>query len=161
MHYLFSMALKLGPAGPHDRLRLSQHGSTGQLMPFSSNLLPNLSKVFFLTLAGFAMYAMPVHAQGYLSGTYKCVNVQVAGKSQPCSAPSLELNSDGSYQILAERGTYKIVSSRWLVLSTSKNHGKARLDGSKEIIFEFISGGKKNTITYRRKYERPTGWVAG
>lgn len=98
---------------------------------------------------------LPVRAQTYLSGTYDCINMEVAGKAKSCSAPSIELNSDGSYQILSERGTYEIVAGQWLVLSTSKNHGKARLDGRKQIIFEFVSGGKKSKITYRRKYERP------
>jgi hypothetical protein len=104
--------------------------------------------------------AVPVRAQTYLSGTYRCTTVEIAGKTQPCSAPSIELKSDGSYQILSERGTYEVIAGRWLVLSTSKNHGKARLDGSKQIVFEFISGGKKSRITYHRKFERSPGWVA-
>ena len=33
-------------------------------------------------------------------------------------------------------------------------------DGSREIVFEFVSGGKKSIITYRRKYQRPPSWVA-
>jgi hypothetical protein len=129
-------------------------------MPTYTNVLRDLGRLFILGVAGMVVSAAPVHSHPYLSGTYNCIKVEVAGKTQSCSAPSLELNSDGSYQILAERGTYEIVSGRWLVLSTSKNHGKARLDGSREIIFEFISGGKKSKITYRRKYERPLGWVA-
>jgi len=104
--------------------------------------------------------AQPSSAETYLSGTYNCMTVEIAGNTAPCSAPSIELKSDGSYQILSERGTYQIVADRWLVLSTSKHHGKARLDGSKEIIFEFMSGGKKSRITYRRKYERESGSVA-
>src|ERR1700690_1147702 len=126
-----------------------------QTMPSFPNYLRHLYRLLILGAAGMAVIAVPVHSQSYLSGTYNCIKVEVAGKTQPCSAPSLELNSDGSYQILAERGTYEIVSGRWLVLSTSKNHGKARLDGSREIIFEFVSGGKKSIITYRRKYKRP------
>jgi hypothetical protein len=129
-------------------------------MPTSPGLRRSLCRFLLLGIAGLAGVAIPVHSQQYLSGTYTCVNVEVAGKSQSCSAPSLELNSDGSYQILAERGTYEIVSGRWLVLSSSKNHGKARLEGGRQIIFEFISGGKKSKITYRRKYERPSGWFS-
>jgi len=107
-----------------------------------------------------ALSSLPAHADSSLSGTYNCTKIEVAGKTKPCSAPSLELNSDGSYQIMDERGTYEIVAGHWLVLSPSKHHGKARLDGSKLIIFEFISGGKKSKITYRRKYQRSPGWVA-
>lgn len=97
-----------------------------------------------------------------ISGTYRCVSVEVAGKVKHCTAPSIEMNSDGSYSILSEHGTYEILRGHWLVLSSSKNHGRARLDGSnKQIIFEFLSGGKKSKITYRRKYQRPPAWVSG
>lgn len=125
-----------------------------------TQLLYNLSKVLFLGATGLILSGTPARAQGYISGTYNCVSVEVAGKTHRCSAPSLEMNSDGSYQILAERGTYEILKGRWLILSASKNHGRARLDGSKEIIFEFVSGGKKSKITYRRKYQRPPEWVS-
>jgi hypothetical protein len=100
--------------------------------------------------------------QPVLSGTYRCVSVEIAGTAKHCTAPSIEMNSDGSYQILSEHGTYEILRGHWLVLSASKNHGRARLDGNnKQIIFEFLSGGKKSRITYRRKYQRPPAWVSG
>ena len=129
-------------------------------MRFYPKAFGNPYKGLFLGALGLMIMASPARAGAYLSGTYNCMKVEVAGKTQPCTAPSIELNSDGSYQILAERGTYEIVAGHWLVLSTSKNHGKARLDGSKEIIFEFVSGGKKSRITYRRKYQRPEGWFS-
>jgi hypothetical protein len=123
-------------------------------------MLGSAARIIILGSIAMTCWAFPTHANSYLSGTYTCTKMEIAGKEQPCSIPSLELKSDGSYQILAERGTYEIVSGHWLVLSTSKNHGKARLDGSTEIIFEFVSGGKKSVITYRRKYQRPPEWVA-
>ena len=129
-------------------------------MQFYPKAFGNPYKVLLLGALGLLLTALPAHAETYLSGTYNCMRVEVAGKTQPCTAPSIELNSDGSYQILAEHGTYQIVAGHWLVLSASKNHGKARLDGSKEIIFEFVSGGKKSRIIYRRKYQRPEGWVS-
>lgn len=123
----------------------------------------SVSKLFPLLsfgLLGAIFAASPVRAQASLSGTYTCVSVEVAGKTHRCTAPSIEMNSDGSYQMLSERGTYEIQSGHWLVLSASKNHGRARLDGSKFIIFEFVSGGKRSKITYRRKYQRPPAWVS-
>ena len=129
-------------------------------MPICQNAVIGVSRFLFLGAVALTLSALPAHAQTYLSGTYNCTKVEVAGTTRACSAPSLELNSDGSYQILSERGTYEIVAGHWLVLSTSKNHGKARLDGSKWIIFEFISGGKKSKITYRRQYQRSPGWVS-
>jgi hypothetical protein len=119
------------------------------------------NKALFLSAVGLFVTALPIHAQTFLSGTYNCMKAEVAGKSRPCTAPSIELKSDGSYQILSERGTYEIVAGHWLVLSASKNHGRARLDGSKEIIFNFVSGGRKSTIIYRQKFQRPNGWVSG
>lgn len=129
-------------------------------MPICRNAVIGVSRFLFLGAVALILSALPAHAQTYLSGTYNCTKVEVAGTTRACSAPSLELNSDGSYQILSERGTYEIVAGHWLVLSTSKNHGKARLDGSKLIIFEFISGGKKSKIIYRRQYQRSPGWVS-
>ena len=129
-------------------------------MRFYPKAFGNPYKALFLGTLGLLIMASPARAETYLSGTYNCMKVEVAGKTQPCTAPSIELNSDGSYQILAERGTYQIVAGHWLVLSASKNRGKARLDGSKQIIFEFVSGGKKSRIIYRRKYQRPEGWVS-
>ncbi len=126
---------------------------------------PKILQIAFRMLlpctAGLILATLPVHAESYLSGTYRCTSVEVAGKTVPCKAPSLVLKSDGSYNMLSETGTYEIVAGRWLVLSASKSHGRARLDGSKEIIFEFVSRGKKSRIVYRRKYQRPSGWVAG
>jgi hypothetical protein len=130
-------------------------------MPIRPKALRIASRALLLGGVILTFSAWPVRADTYISGTFNCAKVEVAGKTKPCTAPSLELDSDGSYQILDERGTYEIVAGHWLVLCSSKNHGKARLDGSKLIIFEFISGGKKSKITYRRKYQRSPGWVAG
>ncbi len=121
----------------------------------------NLVKVLIAGAIALLFSGTPARAQSYLSGTYHCVSVEVAGKTLPCTAPSLEMNSDGSYQMLAAHGTYHIFRGQWLILSAAKKHRRARLDGSKEIIFEFLSGGKKSKITYRRKYQRPPAWVSG
>ncbi len=105
--------------------------------------------------------ALPAATLPSLSGTYDCATLEVAGTIKRCTAPSLELKPDGSYKLLSESGNYEIVGGHWLVLSSSsKKHGRARLDGSKKIVFEFISHGKKNRITYRKKFERPTSSVA-
>jgi hypothetical protein len=133
----------------------------GSTMRNHNRWLNNLVKVLIAGAVALVFSGTPARAQESLSGTYKCVSVEVAGKTLRCSAPSLEMNSDGSYQILTEHGTYEILRGHWLVLSAAKHHGRARLDGSKVIIFEFVSGGKKSKITYRRKYQRPPAWVSG
>jgi hypothetical protein len=121
----------------------------------------HLRMALFIGAAAFLLTAIPVRAQSYLSGTYNCVQAEIGGKKQPCSTPSIEMKSDGSYRMLGESGNYEIVAGRWLILSASKNHGRARLYGSNKIIFEFVSGGKRSKIVYRQKYQRPSGWVSG
>ncbi len=117
---------------------------------------------FLLASAGLGLpVALPAVTLPSLSGTYNCATVEVAGTTKPCTAPSLELKPDGSYRLLSESGNYEIVGGHWLDLSSSsKKHGRARLDGSKKIVFEFISHGKKNRITYRKKFQRPSGGIA-
>lgn len=130
-------------------------------MRIHGRIVWKLSKISLMSVVSLFLGTGAAQARTHLSGTYKCVSVEIAGKAKRCSAPPLEMNSDGSYQILDEKGTYEVLRGRWLVLSSSRNHGWARLDGSKVIVFEFVSGGKRSKITYRRKYERPPGWVSG
>ena len=108
---------------------------------------------------GLSLAAQSTHATESVAGTYVCSTIEVNGKSEPCKAPPIELYEDGSYTILSESGTYRVVSEQWLVLS-SKKRGRARLDGTKGIIFDFISSGKNKRITYRRKFEAPPGWLS-
>jgi|SRR5580700_2704540 hypothetical protein len=150
------MRSRLLPAGLQGR----SHSPRGEKMRNHNRRLKDLAKVLIVGALGLVFSGTPAQAQAFLSGTYHCVSVEIAGKTHPCKAPSLEMNSDGSYQILAERGTYEILRGHWLVLSAAKNHERARLDGSKQIIFEFVSEGKKSKITYRRKYQRPPAWVS-
>ena len=126
----------------------------------NTKISPISLKLGLLLVVALVASVVPVGAQPSVTGIYMCAKVEIAGKIGRCLAPSIELKSDGSYQILAERGNYEVIAGRWLVLSESKNHAKARLDGSREIIFEFTSGGKKSRITYRRKFQRTPGSVA-
>jgi hypothetical protein len=126
-----------------------------------NRLLLALTKALLLGAVVVILSGAPARAESSLSGTYRCVSVEIAGKAKPCKAPALEMSSDGSYRILDEHGTYEILRGQWLVLSATKHHGRARLVGNKQIVFEFLSGGKKSKITYRRKYQRPPAWVSG
>lgn len=158
LHYVYGNALQIAYRRLFGPLRTRDLGAT---MRNHNRLLNTLVKVLIVGAAALALSGAQASAQSYLSGTYHCVSVEVAGKTRPCSAPSIEMNSDGSYQMLAAHGTYQIFRGHWLILSAAKKHRRARLDGSKEIIFEFLSGGKKSKITYRRKYQRPPAWVSG
>ena len=130
-------------------------------MKIQLRTIGTLSRISLLGAIGLIFAAIPARAEKYISGTYTCVSAEVGGKVRHCKAPSLEMNDDGSYTFLDEHGTYEILKGHWLVLSSSKNHRRARLEGTKKIIFEFVSGGQKSTITYRRKFQRPPAWVSG
>ena len=129
-------------------------------MTTSFSTIKSLAKIIPIGGLVLAFTCSPVRAQSSLSGTYNCVSVEINGKAHPCKAPSIEMNSDGSYQILAERGTYEILKGHWLALSTSKNHGRARLDGSHEIIFEFQSSGKREQNHLSPQIPAPPAWVS-
>jgi hypothetical protein len=104
--------------------------------------------------------AVPGFAEPFMTGTFHCKSLEIAGKVSPCRAPALELKADGSFEMLSEHGTYEIIKGDRLILSPSKSGSMARLSGDNEIIFEYISGGKKFRIVYHRKFERDPGDVA-
>jgi len=128
-------------------------------MTICPKALGNRSRVLILFCVTFAFSALP-RARRHSFQAHIAVQRLKSLEKRGRARPRRSNDSDGSYQILSERGTYEILAGHWLVLSTSKNHGMARLDGSRLIIFEFVSGGKKSRITYRLKYQRPPGWVA-
>jgi hypothetical protein len=94
-------------------------------------------------------------------GKYRCVSVLVAGRAARCQSPSLILNSDGSYQIWGESGTYEVVQQRWLVLSHSKRRGLGYFLTSKEIVFEYKAGGRTCRVTFKREFEPSSGLIDG
>ncbi len=95
-------------------------------------------------------------AQSRIAGTYQCTSIRVGKRSMPCSSPPLTLNSDGSYRIWAEKGTYTVLG-KYLVLSESKKRGPGRLRRGREIVFEYYLRGKRHTVTFRRRERLPPG----
>jgi len=112
---------------------------------------------FFALVIACIVVANPASAQRRLDGTYVCRAASVDGKTATCSSPPLVFNTDGSYQILTQHGTYKIIQGRWLVLSHSTKDGKAQILSRREIVFEFVAGGIKHRVVYRRRYEDTSG----
>ena len=88
-----------------------------------------------------------------LSGEYQCAKFEVAGHTLPCESPPLVLNSDGSYQIWGENGSYEVVGERWLVLSHSKRRGKGYFHTPKEVVFEYRVEGRLHRVTFRRVFQ--------
>ena len=109
--------------------------------------LYQVARVLIIAAIGLLFSGIPARAQASLSGTYNCVSVEIAGKTHHCTAPSLEMNSDGSYQILAERGTYEILRGHWLILSAAKNHGYVCVCTDLEAVTQVIDALKADGTT--------------
>ena len=111
-------------------------------------------------LLGSSVLAPSAQAQAQ-PGKYRCVTVLVAGQASRCQSPSLTLNSDGSYQIWGESGTYQVVQQHWLVLSHSKRRGLGYFLTSKEIVFEYKVKGRTCRVTFKREFEPSSGLIDG
>jgi hypothetical protein len=99
--------------------------------------------------------------RGRYAGKYRCVRLEMDGKSAPCQSPPLILNEDGSYQIWGEEGSYELVQGRWLVLEHSKRRGMGHIVSAREIVFEYRVDDKKCKVTFRRIFEPPPGYSLG
>jgi len=105
---------------------------------------------------GFLVGSSSLRAQPRLAGTYECTSIRVGKRTLPCSSPPLTLNSDGSYRIWVEKGTYTVLG-KYLVLSESKKRGPGQLRRGREIVFEYYLRGKKYKVTFRRRERVPPG----
>jgi hypothetical protein len=110
-----------------------------------------------MLLAG-GLCSVPARAQERLTGKYRCVRLEIEQKTAPCQSPPLVLNSDGSYQIWGEEGTYELVQGRWLILSHSRRRGLGRMISPREIVFEYRVGDKRCRVTFRRIFDPPPGY---
>ena len=116
---------------------------------------PRLLLRSLLIFSGLLLFCASLRAEPRISGTYRCHTIRVGDRVTRCSSPPLILYPDGNYQIWAERGTYSVLG-KYLVLSESKKRGPGRLRRN-EIVFEYYSGRKKHTVTFRRHQNVPPG----
>lgn len=91
-----------------------------------------------------------------LAGTYRCDTIQVEGKKKRCTSPPLILNSDGSYQLWNEQGTYMVLD-KYVVLSESRKRGPGLLKKGREIVFEYFHQNRKYTVNFKRVDTPPPG----
>src|SRR5574341_554602 len=103
---------------------------------------------------------VPAYAQNKpthpLAGTYRCDTIQVEGKQKRCTSPPLILNSDGSYQLWNEQGTYMVLD-KYVVLSESRKRGPGLLKKGREIVFEYFHQNRKYTVNFKRVDTPPPG----
>jgi hypothetical protein len=109
----------------------------------------NISRTALLATAFAAFLPSVAFAQSQsLAGQYRCWSYNVSGGGGSCRlAPPLVLNSDGTYQMSSEKGTYKVEDGK-VVLSESKIRGPGKLEAGNHIVFEYDLKGMHHTVTY-------------
>ena len=135
-----------------ERIRHSMRSQTARSAPFLIAALLVVIGVAAVPPARAQTEAQPQARPG----TYRCQTIEIGDKQSRCPAPSLTLNSDGSYEIWGENGTYEVVQDRWLVLSHSKRRGLGYIAKPGQIIFEYHVGKQTWRVTFERQ-TAPTG----
>jgi hypothetical protein len=133
------------------QLSASAPSTSAKVFPLRLTVAAALFSIMALIVAA------PAEAQERLTGKYSCTKVEVEGQAAPCKSPALILNSDGSYEIWGERGTYEVVQEHWLVLSHSKRRGLGLVQRGQEIIFTYRVGKQDFRVTFRRIVVPPPG----
>ncbi|MBI4235496.1 hypothetical protein HY604_04320 [Candidatus Peregrinibacteria bacterium] len=83
-----------------------------------------------------------------VQGTYRCWSFNVNGIGSKCTSPPIVLNTNGTYSMSSEKGTYKI-SGETITLSESKIRGPGTFkEGRKQIVFNYTYNGSPTTVTY-------------
>ena len=83
-----------------------------------------------------------------IAGLYRCWSYNVSGGGGSCRlVPPLAINSDGTYQVSSEIGTYKVQDGN-VVLSESKIRGPGKLEGGSRIVFDYDFKGMHHRVTY-------------
>lgn len=83
-----------------------------------------------------------------IKGTYRCWSFNVGGTAGKCTSPAIVLNTNGTYSMSSEKGTYKI-SGNQITFSESKIRGPGTFkEGQKQIVFNYSYNGKATTVTY-------------
>ena len=116
------------------------------------NLLKSLSLVLIVAVIVVSISARAESS----SGKYRCWSMNVGGYGGGrCTSPALLLNSNGTYVMGSEKGTYSTKGNQ-LILSQSKIRGPGRFqENGNQIVFEYAYNGKNYTITYLRLGDAP------
>src|SRR3974390_3012007 len=99
-------------------------------------------------IAAFLTLPSVSHA-GVVAGQYRCSNYDIEGAGVPCWVSSpLILRSDGTYQVAAEKGTWRQQSGT-VTFSEPNIRGSGRLGAQNQIVFSYALDGARRTVTYQ------------
>jgi hypothetical protein len=73
-----------------------------------------------------------------VAGEYVCAEAHVAGKKVPCKAATLNLKSDGKFELQGREGEY-LVSGNWVELNGAVLKSRAKIEAGYKIVFRFYN----------------------
>ena len=103
-----------------------------------------------LGMLSFLCFAPAGHAQGEVSGRYKCTEMKVQGKTVPCEGAPLILKQDGRFEIRGRDGDYR-VKGDWLLLSDNAKTSRARIVPGHRLVFRYPCGEGACEVTFERR----------
>lgn len=86
-----------------------------------------------------------------LSGQYRCVQVRVHGKAEPCEhAAPLILKKDGKFELRGWEGSY-LIDGQWVELSDSLVKSRAKIEPGYKIVFRYQGKSGPVEMIYERR----------
>ncbi len=102
--------------------------------------------IFILLIGLIALPSVPALAANNL--VYHCWQFNVDGAGGKCTSPSLIFNSNGTYTLGSESGTYGIRKGK-IILSGSTFRGLGELkENGFQLFFDYHYNGKHHNVTY-------------
>ncbi|MDP2646254.1 MAG: hypothetical protein Q8P24_15045 [Desulfobacterales bacterium] len=111
-------------------------------------MLSKCGTLLMSLMLGSCLWSSSIQADSSLVGMYRCRSYNVSGGGGSCRlAPPMVLNSDGTYNMSSEHGTYEIKDDQ-IFLSKSKIRGPGKIKAGHQIVFEYSYRGLQHTVTY-------------
>jgi hypothetical protein len=85
-----------------------------------------------------------------VAGEYVCTEAHVAGKTVPCKAASLNLKSDGKFELQGREGEY-LVNGNWVELNGAVLKSRAKIEAGHKIVFRFYNKKGLCEMIYERR----------
>jgi hypothetical protein len=100
---------------------------------------------------GFTVLAGRAQAQSTeVAGEYVCAEARVAGRTVPCTAATLNLKSDGKFELQGREGEY-LVSGNSLELKGAALKSRAKIEAGHKIVFRFHNKQGMCEMIYERR----------
>lgn len=103
-----------------------------------SGVLSKTLKITAICLCVSAGSARAKTQTAHVAGEYVCIEAHVAGKTVPCKAATLNLKTDGKFELQGREGEY-LVSGNWVELNGAVLKSRAKIEAGYKIVFRFYN----------------------